>query len=199
MNRLILYIHGKGGSAAEAGHYRPLFPGCVVLGLDYQSDTPWAAKTELRAAVEALRGAYGHVTLIANSIGAYYSMCAGLDALIDRAFFLSPIVDMERLILDMLAWAGTTEAELEARGTIPTAFGETLSRDYLCWVRANPVRWTAPTAILYGGKDHLAAYETVEAFARAHNASLTVMPDGEHWFHTPEQLQFLDAWLRSEA
>ena len=26
-------------------------------------------------------------------------------------------------------------------------------------------------------------------------AELTVMPEGEHWFHTPEQMRFLDAWL----
>ena len=27
-------------------------------------------------------------------------------------------------------------------------------------------------------------------------ADLTVMPGGEHWFHTEEQMQFLDQWLR---
>ena len=39
----VLYIHGKGGSAAESGHYRPLFPGCEVMGLDYRTITPWEA------------------------------------------------------------------------------------------------------------------------------------------------------------
>ena len=195
----VLYVHGRGGSAAEAGHYRPLFPGCDVLGLDYRADTPWEAGPELRAAVEALREEAGRVTLIANSIGAYYSMCAGLDGLVGRAYFISPIVDMEKLILDMLAWSGATEAELNARGTIPTAFGETLSRDCLRWVRAHPVRWSVPTAILYGGRDALTSRATVEAFAQAHGASLTVLPDGEHWFHTPEQLRFLDDWLRSKT
>ncbi len=36
MKEAILYIHGKGGSAAESDHYRPLFPGCEVFGLDYE-------------------------------------------------------------------------------------------------------------------------------------------------------------------
>ena len=38
--------------------------------------------------------------------------------------------------------------------------------------------------------------ETVAEFARTHHAGLTVMPGGEHWFHTPEQVAFLKEWLR---
>lgn len=37
---LVLYIHGKGGSAAEADHYKPLFPACHVIGLDYPPPHP---------------------------------------------------------------------------------------------------------------------------------------------------------------
>ena len=40
--------------------------------------------------------------------------------------------------------------------------------------------------------------ETILAFARRHNARLTVMPGGEHWFHTAEQMHFLDDWLRDK-
>lgn len=29
------------------------------------------------------------------------------------------------------------------------------------------------------------------------SADLTVMPGGEHWFHTPEQMQFLDDWMKN--
>lgn len=27
-------------------------------------------------------------------------------------------------------------------------------------------------------------------------ASLTVMENGEHWFHTEEQMRFLDNWIQ---
>lgn len=40
MKELIIYVHGKGGSAEEAGHYRPLFPNSAVVGFDYQAQTP---------------------------------------------------------------------------------------------------------------------------------------------------------------
>ena len=51
-NPLVLYIHGKGGSAAECEHYKPLFPGQEVIGLDYQTSTPWEAEEEIRGEVE---------------------------------------------------------------------------------------------------------------------------------------------------
>ena len=195
--KAVLYIHGKGGSAGESAHYEPLFPDCAVVGLDYKTFTPWETGAEIHAAAEALARQYEGVTLIANSIGAYFSMHAALGALVERAFFISPIVDMERLIGDMLGWAGVSEAELQARGTIPTDFGETLSWDYLCYVRAHRVDWTVPTDILYGSGDNLTSFETVSAFARAHRARLSVMDGGEHWFHTDEQLRFLDDWIKS--
>ena len=46
-----------------------------------------------------------------------------------------------------------------------------------------------------GANDILIPRETVMAFAEQHHAGLTVMENGEHWFHTPEQLQFLDDWI----
>ena len=35
----------------------------------------------------------------------------------------------------------------------------------------------------------------VSAFAEKHNADLTVIENGEHWFHTQEQMKFLDEWI----
>ena len=40
MKKLVLYIHGQGGSPEEAAHYRPLLPGSDVTGLDYQAVPP---------------------------------------------------------------------------------------------------------------------------------------------------------------
>lgn len=75
------------------------------------------------------------VILIANSIGAYFSMNALAEKSISQAMFISPIVNMERLIEDMMMWSNVTEAELESKKEIPTEFGETLSWEYLCYDR----------------------------------------------------------------
>ena len=192
----ILYIHGKGGSATESEHYKPLFPDNEVIGLDYQTFTPWETGKEIRIAVEELKGKYENIILIANSIGAFFSMNAGIDDKIQKAYFISPIVDMEKLITDMMAWANVSEQELESKGVVHTEFGEDLSWDYLCYVRNHPIKWNVPTQILYGSKDHLMSIDTITNFANKHNASLTIMEGGEHWFHTEEQMTFLDNWIK---
>ena len=192
----VLYVHGKGGSAAESEHYKPLFPNCEVIGLDYQSFTPWETGKEIRSAVKALKDSHENIVLIANSIGAFFSMNAGVDRLMQKAYFISPIVNMEKLIGGMMTWAKVMETELKARGVIHTEFGEDLSWDYLSYVRSHPVEWKLPTKILYGDKDNLTSLETISRFAKTHNADLTVMENGEHWFHTEEQMKFLDDWIR---
>ena len=69
-----------------------------------------------------------------------------------------------------MMWANVTEEELRIKKEIPTEFGE---------------------------KDNLTSIETISEFAGRIGASLTVMKDGEHWFHTEEQMEFLDEWLRN--
>ena len=196
MKHLVVYVHGKGGSADEAEHYRPLFDGCEVVGFDYRAKTPWDAREEFPRFFEQQRTACDSLTLIANSIGAFFSMTALNSKHVDRALFISPVVDMEQQIADMMARANVTEDELRAKKEIPIGFGETLSWDWLCDVREHPLLWTVPTRILYGGRDFLTSPETMSAFAARINAKLTIMPGGEHWFHTPEQMRFLDKWVR---
>lgn len=41
--------------------------------------------------------------------------------------------------------------------------------------------------------------QTIDKFVRRHNAKLTVMEGGEHWFHTPEQLAVLREWEETET
>ena len=193
--KAVLYIHGKDGSAEEAGHYGPLFPGQEIIGFDYRSQTPWEAKKEFTVFTGSLCEEYGSITLIANSVGAFFAMSAGLDAWIRKAYFISPIVDMEKLIMDMMLWAHVTEEELKEKSVIRTGFGEDLSWEYLSYVREHPIRWNAPTEILYGGWDALTAMETITSFAHRHDARLTVYDEGEHWVHTDEQMYFLDEWI----
>ena len=192
----VLYIHGRGGSAAEAEHYQTLFAGCEVTGLDYRGDTPWDAGREINAAVTGLCARFDRVTLVANSIGAFFAMHAGINDAVKRAFFISPIVNMEKLISQMTAAAGVTEETLRQKGTVQTGPGETLSWDYLQFVRTHTINWDVPTCILYGSEDAFTSPADMADFAKKHAAELTVMEGGEHWFHTPEQMRFLDAWIR---
>ena len=197
--KAVLYIHGQGGSAEEAAHYRPLFPSCDVVGLAYKCVMPWEAGAEIKEAVGALKNRYDEVLLIANSIGAFFSMHADIGEDVSHAYFISPVVDMESLITDMMKASGVTEEELSEKGIVVTPSGDTLSWEYLCFVRDHPIIWNAPTDILYGEKDALVTYKSVYAFSVKHNASLTVMKNGEHWFHTDEQMRFTDNWIKKRG
>ena len=193
--KAVLYVHGKGGNASEADYYKKIFSRCDVTGFDYRLSMPWESIDEFKAEAKRLLTEYDSVILVANSIGAYFSMLSLADMPIERAYFISPIANMEKLICDMMQWSGVTEEELQARGLIPTEFGEDLSWDYLTWVRRHPISWHIPTEILYGSDDNLQSLATIRAFADVSGAGLTVMEHGEHWFHTEEQLRFLSEWL----
>ena len=194
---IVVYIHGKGGNINEAKHYRQLFPAYDVIGIDYKSSVPWEAREEIHNAILDLKEKYEKIILVANSIGAFFAMNADIEKYLSHAYFISPIVDMEKLIVDMMNWTGISESYLKDKGIVHTDFGEDLSWEYLCYVRKHPIKWSVSTDILYGSKDNLTSLESMTSFAKTHHASLTIMEDGEHWFHTEEQMQFLDQWIRN--
>lgn len=195
MKKLAIYIHGKGGSAAESEHYATLLKEYDVIGLDYKANDVWQALEEFPKHYDSVRVGYDEVIVIANSIVAYYTMQALWDRNIIKAFFISPIVNMEKLISDMMMWANVTEDELREKKLIETSFGETLSWEYLCYARESTDKWAISTDILYGTADNLTSLETVTEFAVKHNASLTIMENGEHWCHTDEQMRVVDEWI----
>ena len=172
MSPTLIYIHGQFGSPDEAEHYKPLFPDCEVIGFDYKSQAPWEAELEFAKYFDGLTElGCRNIGIIANSIGAFYAMCALSSRDIAVAYFISPIVDMERIE------------------------GITLDAEHLRYVRQHPIDWRVPTHILYGENDNLTSFATISDFARKTCATLEVMPGSEHWFHTPEQMAFLDGWI----
>ena len=208
---LFLYIHGKMGRKEEAAHIAEIvYPkGYQVLSIDLPGHgertgelerfVPWKVVPELQAVYANTQKRWKRISLYANSIGAYFSLLALRDAKLEKSLFVSPILDMEKLIRDMMGWARVTQEQLQQAGEIHTAFGETLSWKYLTYAEEHPItRWDSPTAILYAGHDHLTARATVDSFAQRFGCTVTVMENGEHWFHTEEQLAVLDAWLRRE-
>ncbi|MDR0929129.1 MAG: alpha/beta hydrolase [Oscillospiraceae bacterium] len=137
------------------------------------------------------------INLFGCSIGAYFAMLAYRDFPINRALFLSPILDMQRLIEDMMAAFAITPERLRREKTIETPL-KTLDWAYYQYVLTHPIQWNKPTAFLRGSEDTLCPAETARAFAEHHRAHMTIMPGGEHWFHTKAQLDFYRRWLDKE-
>lgn len=84
MKNVVLYIHGKDGNAEEAIHYKSLYQDSEVIGLDYTAKTPWEAKEEFPRLVDSICREYKSVTVIANSIGAFFTMNALADYPIEK-------------------------------------------------------------------------------------------------------------------
>lgn len=202
-----LYVHGKQSAKEAAGRFAETVcaRGWQVLSADLPEHgersggpvplDPWHAVPELREIFAWASRRWGRRALRCTSLGTWFSLLALEGEPLERALFVSPVLDMELLILDMMQWAGISEESLEAAGELPTDLGETLSWEYLQYARTYKIEdWNTPTSILYAGGDTLIRREAVEYFARRFGAELTVMENGEHWFHTPEQVAFLRRW-----
>ncbi len=137
------------------------------------------------------------VSLFACSMGAYFSLLAYKDITLKQSLFLSPVVDMSRIIDNMMTWLQISKEQLKAEQEILTPSGVTLYWDYYCYTKDNPiVSWANPTSILYGKEDNLCEFNFISSFAKKFDCDLDVMESGEHYFHTPEQLNYFRQWLK---
>lgn len=208
---IMVAVHGNASSKTDApitllaGEAVPL--GYQVLSFDLPQhgdriNEPALCKVQncvqdIRRIMDFATGQVRQVSLFACSMGAYFSLLACRDLPVRQSLFLSPVVDMKRLIDSMMTGFGVSPERLRAEQEIALPIGQTLYWDYYCYVRDNPVTaWKFPTAILYGEADELTGQAEITSFAQRFGCSLTVMQQGEHYFHTPAQLDFYCRWLK---
>lgn len=207
--KVFLYVHGKCGSKEESIDFAEIVcpNGWQVLGIDLPEHgerkeesvelNPWNVVPELTTVMQYLRSNWKQISIRANSIGAWFSMLSFSNENIENCLFVSPILDMKLLIKNMMLWANVTEKQLEEQKEITTGFGEKLDWNYYVYAKEHALAcWNNPTHILYAGKDNLTSRDTVETFSKRFNCNLSVMENGEHWFHTDEQIMFLNRWTK---
>jgi len=136
------------------------------------------------------------ISLFACSIGGYFSLLAYHEFSIRKSFFLSPVVNMQEVIENMMSAFQISEKQLQNEKRIPTPIGKILDWDYYTFVKQHPINfsWESPVYILYGAKDILSSKEEIEGFTQKYNANLTILEDAEHYFHTTEDLNFFEEW-----
>jgi alpha-beta hydrolase superfamily lysophospholipase len=152
--------------------------------------------SDLKEVMSYAKANANEISLMANSMGAYFSLLAYPDETIKQSLFLSPVLDMERIIQNMMRWFNVTEERLFQEKEIPTPIGQVLYWDYYQYVKSNPVKkWDVPTSILYGKKDALCEWDVVTTFAQKFGCKLEISEASEHYFHTEKDMEIYRRWL----
>lgn len=151
---------------------------------------------DLKQIIEYAKKNYEEINLWACSMGAYFSLLAYKDEDIKQCVFLSPVINMKVIIENMMLWSNTTEEVLKEKQEIKTDFGQKLYWDYYEYVKNNPInKWNKKTFVLYGNNDNLQDENIIKDFCNSFNCSLLILENGEHYFHTEEQLNFYENWI----
>jgi pimeloyl-ACP methyl ester carboxylesterase len=205
-DKVYIFVHGQGGCKEEAENFAAIAAPCgwQVLAADLPEHggrddgkrlLPWVVVPELQNVLQYAQGNWGRVSVRATSIGAWFSMLAYAGGSIEKCLFVSPVLDMEKLIEGMMRQSNVTAERLQREKEVPVGFGQTLSWDYLAYVRQHPIcSWDIQTEILHGEHDVMTSAGAADAFAFRFGCGLTRMKGGEHWFHTDEQLRVMADW-----
>jgi uncharacterized protein len=152
---------------------------------------------DLTAIMGFAKAVSSNISVFACSMGAYFNLLAFKDLPLKQCLFLSPILNMERIINNMMARCNVIEDRLKAEKAIITPTGSTFYWDYYCYVKSHPIdTWNKPTAILYGSDDNTCEFDVVSDFVQRYHCKLDILEHGEHYFHTDEHLHFYRLWLR---
>ena len=205
-----IHVHGKMSNKENAADFAAIAQerGFQTLSFDLPEHgermdnaeklVPWEVLPELQGVLSYVKQHWQSVSLYAVSIGAYFSLLFFSHEHFANCLFLSPILDMVALIEKMMGWAAVSPEQLQLKKEIPTDFGEVLSWAYYTYAKEHPINtWNSPTAMLYAGQDNLTDRRTVIDFADIFGCSLQIYEDGEHWFHTDEQLAVLRKWEKT--
>jgi esterase/lipase len=210
-DKLFIVVHGNMSNKAD--DFAVVFSeeatakGYQVLSFDLpehgdRKDENYACKVQncvrdLNIIMRYAQSISNNINVFACSMGAYFSLLAYKNNSLNQSLFLSPVVNMERIINNMMTWCNISENMLKEEKEIKTTIGHTLYWDYYCYVKEHPIdEWNSSTSILYGSSDNLCEFEVISKFAKYFNCDLEVMENGEHYFHTEEQLQFFRQWLK---
>lgn len=211
-NKLFIAVHGNMSNkcddvitifaeeAIKAG-YRVLSFDLPKHGERKDEDYPCKVQNcvkDLKIIMNFAKSICNDISVFACSMGAYFSLLSYGNEDIGNCLFLSPVVNMERIINNMMKWFDVSEEMLKIKQEIELPIGETLYYDYYCYVKEHPIRiCNKSTSILYGLKDNLCEFDIISNFSKDFNCDLQIVDNGEHYFHTKEQLQSFRKWVEN--
>lgn len=204
--KAVLYVHGLCGNKEEAERFASLavLQGFCVIAFDLAEHVgrtdgtklvPWETVPEIKNVYDCA-AKNRKVYLRTESVGTYFSLLALAGEKIEKCLFVSPLTDMVGIINGMLAAAKANLNRLEKEKNI--VFGnQIISWDYYVYAKNHKVGGLAKdTLIVYSSPDYVVGEQSIQKFAYDSNATAVEMAGGEHYFHTPKQVAFLEKYER---
>ncbi|WP_298043918.1 alpha/beta hydrolase [uncultured Campylobacter sp.] len=208
--KVYIYAHGQGGSKDDAELLASVVceQGWQVISFDLPghgqrrhepaSCDPRRAIFEFREILSYAKKRWEEIALFAVSIGAWFSLQSFRDEKFSDCLFVSPILDMKCVISNIMRRAGISQERLKQERMILTHVGQPLFWEYWSFVLNNPItKWETPSRILYAENDDMTPLYIAKNFTQQFDCTLSIMKNGEHWFHTPQQLDYLRKWIKS--
>ena len=161
---------------------------------DDKAFNPMEASPEVRTFAQLARSQSTEIGLLANSIGAYFSLCDTPAGTFERAWLVSPLLDLEYYIRDIMAEYSVTDEQLEAETEINTPRG-VLEWPYLRFVEKHPARLDIPSWIIRGDQDEMVPLGTLSRFVGAPGVELVQIEGGQHFLGQPPHLDTVVAWF----
>ena len=208
--KVYIYAHGQGGSKDDAELLASVVceQGWQVISFDLPghgqrrhepaSCDPRHAILEFREILSYAKKRWDEVALFTVSLGAWLGLQSFRNEKLSDCLFVSPILDMKYVISNIMRRAGISEERLKQERMILTPAGQPLFWEYWSFVLNNPItKWETPSRMLYAENDDMMPLKIVKNFTQQFSCTLNIMKNGEHWFHTPQQLDYLRSWITS--
>ena len=156
--------------------------------------TAMAASGEVRSFVQLAREEATEVSLLAISVGAYVALCDMPSRTFERAWLVSPLLDLERYVRDVMSACSVTDERLEAETVVDTPRAS-LSWPDLCFLMEHPVRLDMPSWTIRGDGDDVVPREALSRFLSAPGAELVEIAGGPHFLGEPPYLDTVASWF----
>lgn len=154
-----------------------------------------AASPEVLAFTQLARSQSTEVSLLANSIGAYFSLCDTPAGTFKHAWLVSPLIDLEYYIRDVMAEYLVTEEQLAAETVIDTPRA-VLEWSYLRFVQEHPPRLDIPCWIIRGDQDEMVPLNAISRFLKTPGCELVQIEGGRHFLGQLPYLNTVITWFK---
>ena len=161
---------------------------------DDKAFNPIEASPEVRMFAQLAHSQSTEIGLRAHSIRAYFSLCDTSAGTFERVWLVSPLLDLEYYIWDMMAEYSVTDEQLEAQTVIDTPRG-VLDWPYLRFVEEHPAKLDTPIWIIRGDQDEVVPLGALSRFVGAPGVELVQVEGGKHFLGRPPYLDTLVAWF----